>query len=100
MKNKKRSDLSAYKKPTAVTAVLVEPKSTPQKEAVLKPSKRASKKIVGRPKKDPKERRDHKLTINMTKAEKDILIEKSGMVPEATFVLDVLRKNGLFDKLN
>lgn len=95
--SKKRSDLSAYKRsPEAPSAaVLAEvKKEQPVRTVDRTPKKRA---VVGRPKKPPQNKRDQKITLSLTKKEKQIISEKAGLIPEATYLLSRLRKAGLFD---
>ena len=54
-------------------------------------------KRVGRPPKDKEEKRDQKVAISLTAAERQKLKEKSGMIPEAAYLLSILREAGVFD---
>ena len=96
--SKKRSDLSAYKRPSeapSLPAVLAEvKKEQPARPVERTPKKRAA---VGRPKKPPQNKRDQKITLSLTKKEKQVISEKAGLIPEATYLLSKLRKAGLFD---
>lgn len=52
---------------------------------------------VGRPRKEKTEKRNQKVTLSLTDAEREKVKEKSGMVAEATYLLSVLRQSGVFD---
>lgn len=60
-----------------------EPKRTPKR--------------VGRPPKNKEEKRDQKVAISLTAAERQRLKEKSGMIPEAAYLVSILREAGVFD---
>lgn len=87
----KRTDLSAYKKPKpAVTETRV---LTPA-NAAPRPVKKTQ---IGRPKKKVEEKRDQKVTLSFTKAERDRIEEQAGLVPAATFLFNKLRDTGVLD---
>ncbi|MEM1052779.1 MAG: hypothetical protein AAGI28_11860 [Pseudomonadota bacterium] len=58
--------------------------------------KRAPKR-VGRPPKDKADKRNQKVAIALTEAERNKLKEKAGMIPEASYLLSILRDAGVFD---
>lgn len=62
-------------------------------EEVTKPRK---KKQIGRPKKNPAEKRDYKITISLTQAEGKKIKEKAGLAGEATYLYAMLEQNGEF----
>lgn len=99
MAQSKRMDISAYKSATKPEPVLKEALAQPPK---AKPDRAPKPKanIGGRPPKPAKERRNQKITINMTEAEKAVVQRKAGFVPEATFLVNVLRESGVFDDTN
>lgn len=91
---RKSTDLSAYKKPaTPRPTQAPEPVLTPEN---AKPRSRVSK-VIGRPPKPKEEKRDQKVTLSLTQAEKAVVVKKAGLAPEATFLLAELRKAGVFD---
>ena len=104
MPENKKLNLAAYGKKPENKPVLAEKRVTSEiNEAVITtPKKSATKKKtkggVGRPSKPAKERRVHKITINLTDAERESVKEKAGMVPEATFLINALREHGVFEK--
>ena len=51
----------------------------------------------GRPRKAKAEKRSYRVAVALTEAEGAILAEKAGLVPEATYLYDVLKKAGMFD---
>jgi hypothetical protein len=54
------------------------------------------KKTIGRPRKDPEEKRDYKITLSLTKAEGAIIKSKAGLAGEATYLYDLLKKADAF----
>ena len=54
-----------------------------------------TKKTVGRPKLDKAKKRDYKITLSLTKAQGRKIKEKAGLVNEATYLYDVLQKQGI-----
>ena len=73
-----------------------ERKARPVRQPVREEPRRASKR-VGRPPKVKAEKRNQKVAISLTEAERQKLKEKSGMIPEASYLLSVLREAGVFD---
>lgn len=89
---KKKTDLSAFKRAGAADQPLV--LSQPQPQPQPAPAVRGR---VGRTPKTPDEKRAEKVTLSLTPAEREALRRKAGLVPEATYLMDQLRKIGLFD---
>ena len=85
---KKKTDLSAFKRAGAADQPLV--LSQPQPVPAVRGR-------VGRTPKTPDEKRAEKVTLSLTPAEREALRRKAGLVPEATYLMDQLRKIGLFD---
>ena len=83
---KKKTDLSAFKRAGAADQPLV-----------LSQPVSSSRGRVGRTPKTPDEKRAEKVTLSLTTAERETLRRKAGLVPEATYLMDQLRKIGLFD---
>lgn len=54
------------------------------------------KKTIGRPRKAPKDKRDYKITLSLTKSEGTVVKEKAGLAGEATYLYDLLEKAGAF----
>ena len=55
------------------------------------------RKTIGRPRKDPKDKRDYKITLSLTKSEGRAIKAKAGLAGEATYLYDLLQKAGAFD---
>lgn len=60
------------------------------------PIKKQPSQVIGRPKKDPKEKRDFKVTLSLTQEEGQILVEKAGLVDKATYLYALLKENKCF----
>ena len=73
-----------------------ERKPKPVDRAPRETQKRPVKR-VGRPPKVKEEKRNQKVTLSLTDAERQKLKEKSGMAAEATYLLSILRQAGVFD---
>ena len=73
---------------------------TPEPEAgggtAVVRSPRKSRKI-GRPKKAKVEKRDFKITLSLTQAEGEKILEKAGLADKATYLYDFLKKKGAFE---
>lgn len=54
--------------------------------------------LGGRPKKAPAEKRSYKVTLSLTPEEGAVLEEKCGLVRSATYIYDVLKREGVFDR--
>lgn len=87
MPQRKSMDLSAYRSKEKAP-VLAEPSAE---------TGAGQPKQIGRPKKPAAEKRNHKITLSFTKAEKDKISAMAGMVPEATFLMAKLREAGVLD---
>lgn len=100
MAQSKKNDLSMYKKKSDLSPVLDEQslvKPEPEMVKLTKPRQTKPKNVGGRPSPKPEDLRNHKITLNFTEAERKAITLKSGLVPDATFVVHILRENGLFD---
>lgn len=84
MPAKKKTDLSAFKR------------AAPEQPLILSQPASAKGRVGRAPKKED-EKRSEKVTLSLTIAERDLLREKAGLVPEATYLMDQLRKIGLFE---
>jgi|TARA_R110001592_G_C13190379_1_gene752510 hypothetical protein len=94
-----KNNLSALKqdrkpKPILPSADQVERGPTTSENLSAEPTK---KKTIGRPRKDPKDKRDYKITLSLTKSEGMTINEKAGLAGEATYLYDLLKKAGAFD---
>lgn len=61
------------------------------------PNVKRTRKTVGRPKLDKAEKRDYKITLSLTQAQGNRIKEKAGLVNEATYLYDVLQKQGIIE---
>ncbi len=97
MPGKLKTDINSFLKKKPETKPVLEAEAPDVKS--LKPisSPKPKKGRVGRPPKAPAVKRNQRITITMTDAERAILAEKAGRVPEATYLFDVLIAAGVFD---
>ena len=98
MAENKKLNLSSYGKKQSGGPILTPANPNEEEEKIKSQTKNEKTSVGGRPPKPPKERRTEKITINLTKQEKAAIIRKSGLIPEATFVLSILREAGLFSE--
>lgn len=88
MTDKLKTDIRSFKprdrKPVLVTGAEEQATPTPKEGA-------------GRPPKPKAEKRGERITLSLTAEERAVVSEKAGMVPEATWLLNELKKAGVFD---
>lgn len=87
---RKSTNLSAYKSGGGGGSRVLSP-------ANINPQTPEGQKTTGRPKKKAEEKRSAKIALSMTPTEREKIRDKAGLVPEATYLMDVLKKAGVFD---
>ena len=85
-----KNDLSSIKAGRGRGQILP---SQPPSDSVEKP-----KAAIGRPPKKKGTTRPHRVPVAFSDEELAILEEKAGLVPNASFLYDFLKRHGLFEK--
>lgn len=89
-----KNDLSAFKPGNKQVLKVVE---ADRDEATTTKTKTRTKAKTKTRTKPPEEKRSHKILLSLTEGEGAKIKEKAGMVPIATYLVALLREQGLFD---